>query len=226
MYRFKSFIAALRKTMLRAHRQAWAWQDEWFGLTMADIREIEKETAEALKKKMATSEDTDGDNDDEKDDDTTFARQSSTSSSIVGDIPPSVSPSASANSLAIAAAVQQHKSSESSGASAVLPEKSLPIQVQISDLSVTCNSPSEESVPNCTETLSFKSAENVMKGHHTARAKSSSKGALHSPGANSSKSFDLLASWRMESLVRKDSDSEPSDDDEFFDCLGKLLFMQ
>lgn len=211
-----SFITALRKTMLRAHRQAWAWQDEWFGLTMADIREIEKETAEALKKKMAASEDTDGDNDDEKDDDTTFARQSSTSSSIVGDIPQSVSPSASANSLAIAAAVQQHKSSESS-----VSEKALPIQVQISDLSVTCNSPSEESViPNCTETLSFKSVENVMKGHQAVKAKSSSKGALNSPGANSSKSFDLLASWRMESLVRKDSDSEPSDDDEFFDCLG------
>ncbi|KAK6029546.1 DDHD domain protein, partial [Ostertagia ostertagi] len=29
---------ALRNTMLRAHRQAWAWQDEWVGLTMTDIR--------------------------------------------------------------------------------------------------------------------------------------------------------------------------------------------
>lgn len=38
--------------MLRAHRQAWTWQDEWYGLTMADIRAIEKETQELLKKKM------------------------------------------------------------------------------------------------------------------------------------------------------------------------------
>lgn len=38
--------------MLRAHRQAWAWQDEWHGLTMEDIREIERQTADALKRKM------------------------------------------------------------------------------------------------------------------------------------------------------------------------------
>lgn len=43
---------ALRKTMLRAHRQAWAWQDEWHGLTMEDIREIERQTQLALKRKM------------------------------------------------------------------------------------------------------------------------------------------------------------------------------
>ncbi|XP_057661386.1 protein retinal degeneration B isoform X6 [Diorhabda carinulata] len=43
---------ALRKTMLRAHRQAWAWQDEWHGLTMEDIREIERQTQLALRRKM------------------------------------------------------------------------------------------------------------------------------------------------------------------------------
>ena len=43
---------ALRNTMLRAHRQAWVWQDEWFGLTMDDIRDFERKTAEELKKKM------------------------------------------------------------------------------------------------------------------------------------------------------------------------------
>ncbi len=34
----------LRRVMLRAHRQAWAWQDEWVGLTIADIRRLERET--------------------------------------------------------------------------------------------------------------------------------------------------------------------------------------
>lgn len=43
---------ALRKTMVRAHRQAWAWQDEWVGLTMDNIREIERQTQLALQKKM------------------------------------------------------------------------------------------------------------------------------------------------------------------------------
>lgn len=48
---------ALRKTMVRAHRQAWAWQDEWHGLTMEDIREIERQTQLALKRKMGQVED-------------------------------------------------------------------------------------------------------------------------------------------------------------------------
>ena len=39
--------------MLRAHIQAWVWQDEWVGLTMDDIRRIEQETQELLKKTMA-----------------------------------------------------------------------------------------------------------------------------------------------------------------------------
>ncbi|CAN9504594.1 unnamed protein product [Ophioblennius macclurei] len=43
----------LRKVMVRAHRQAWCWQDEWFGLTIQDIRQLELETQLALAKKMA-----------------------------------------------------------------------------------------------------------------------------------------------------------------------------
>ncbi|XP_061416960.1 membrane-associated phosphatidylinositol transfer protein 2-like isoform X2 [Lethenteron reissneri] len=43
----------LRKVMVRAHRQAWCWQDEWYGLTIADIRRLERETQLALAQKMA-----------------------------------------------------------------------------------------------------------------------------------------------------------------------------
>ena len=42
----------LRRVMLRAHRQAWAWQDEWEGLTMGDIRRLERETQLILQKKL------------------------------------------------------------------------------------------------------------------------------------------------------------------------------
>lgn len=42
--------------MVRAHRQAWAWQDEWFGLTMEQIRELERETQRALALKMKSVE--------------------------------------------------------------------------------------------------------------------------------------------------------------------------
>uniref|UniRef100_A0A8C0VP82 Phosphatidylinositol transfer protein membrane associated 2 n=1 Tax=Cyanistes caeruleus TaxID=156563 RepID=A0A8C0VP82_CYACU len=37
----------------RAHRQAWCWQDEWYGLTIEDIRQLEKEAQLMLAQKMA-----------------------------------------------------------------------------------------------------------------------------------------------------------------------------
>uniref|UniRef100_A0A915PX75 Phosphatidylinositol transfer protein n=1 Tax=Setaria digitata TaxID=48799 RepID=A0A915PX75_9BILA len=46
---------ALRNTMLRAHKQAWVWQDEWHGLTLEDVRELERDAAEHLSKLMARS---------------------------------------------------------------------------------------------------------------------------------------------------------------------------
>lgn len=42
----------LKNPQVGAHRQAWAWQDEWFGLTMEDIREFERETQLLLQRKM------------------------------------------------------------------------------------------------------------------------------------------------------------------------------
>ena len=38
--------------MLRAHCQAWAWQDEWVGLTIEDIRRLERETQIELRRKL------------------------------------------------------------------------------------------------------------------------------------------------------------------------------
>ena len=37
--------------MLQAHIQAWVWIDEWWGLTLEDIRRIEKETQLLLAEK-------------------------------------------------------------------------------------------------------------------------------------------------------------------------------
>ncbi|XP_044539418.1 membrane-associated phosphatidylinositol transfer protein 1-like, partial [Gracilinanus agilis] len=50
----------LRRVMLRAHRQAWCWQDEWTELSMADIRALEEETARMLARKMAKCTTPDG----------------------------------------------------------------------------------------------------------------------------------------------------------------------
>lgn len=41
--------------MLRAHRQAWAWQDEWVDLTMTDIRLLEEDAARYLSNMMSSS---------------------------------------------------------------------------------------------------------------------------------------------------------------------------
>lgn len=49
----------LRKTMLRAHRQAWCWQDEYHGLELSDIRRLERETQLALQQTMADAIETD-----------------------------------------------------------------------------------------------------------------------------------------------------------------------
>ena len=56
-YKVEQFIHDyIRKTLVRAHRQAWAWQDEWHGLTLEQIREMERETQECLAKMMKGSQ--------------------------------------------------------------------------------------------------------------------------------------------------------------------------
>jgi hypothetical protein len=34
--------------MVHAHCQAWAWQDEWYGMSLEDIRRMEEDTARML----------------------------------------------------------------------------------------------------------------------------------------------------------------------------------
>ena len=43
--------------MLMGHRQAWVWQDEWYGLTIEDIRKLEEETQRILARKMGALSD-------------------------------------------------------------------------------------------------------------------------------------------------------------------------
>jgi len=42
--------AALRDVFFMGHRQVFCWLDEWFGLTMEDVRKIEEETQHELEK--------------------------------------------------------------------------------------------------------------------------------------------------------------------------------
>ncbi|GAM29057.1 hypothetical protein SAMD00019534_122330, partial [Acytostelium subglobosum LB1] len=43
----------VRDVLLKAHKALFCWIDEWFGLTIEDIRRIEEETKQALAKAMA-----------------------------------------------------------------------------------------------------------------------------------------------------------------------------
>lgn len=79
----------LRRMMVRAHRQAWVWQDEWIGLTMKDIRRLEKETQIILRKKLGkpiSSDEADGDDsedtNDEKDKTLTMSAVNTTTKSV------------------------------------------------------------------------------------------------------------------------------------------------
>lgn len=52
-YKVEQFILdQIRKTLVRAHQQAWAWQDEWHGLSLEQIREMERETQASLARMM------------------------------------------------------------------------------------------------------------------------------------------------------------------------------
>lgn len=97
---------ALRRTMLRAHRQAWSWQDEWFGLNMDDIRRLERETQEVLAQKMLANS--------SKEDSNTNAIPASSSSSITPCPSQEQSLSKEAASSSDKLLVQRNKSQESS----------------------------------------------------------------------------------------------------------------
>lgn len=184
---------ALRKTMVRAHRQAWAWQDEWNGLTMEDIREIERQTQLALQKRMANAEggeETTNDNQDRTASNTTpqESNVATTLAATLGSIEKNEDPQ-SPPSARKSANMPTNTAGSSEGE--VSPEDS-PTEVP------EHSAPTEEKA-------------DAKKGWKKNKA------AMNSPCSN--KSFDMqIVNWRMESIVRE---SESGSEDEFFDCQGK-----
>ncbi|XP_033169134.1 protein retinal degeneration B isoform X2 [Drosophila mauritiana] len=186
---------ALRKMMLRAHRQAWAWQDEWFGLTIEDIRELERQTQLALAKKMGGGEECSDDSVSEPYVSTAAAAASTTGSErkkSAPAVPPIVTqqpPSAEASSDEEGEEEDDDEDENDAIGTGV-------------DLSANQGGSAQRS--------RSQSIQMAQKG------KFGSKGALHSP-VGSAHSFDLqVANWRMERL---EVDSKSNSDEEFFDCL-------
>ncbi|XP_076382329.1 retinal degeneration B isoform X5 [Megalopta genalis] len=183
---------ALRKTMVEAHRQAWAWQDEWHGLTMEDIREIEKQTQLALQKRMGAAEGGEESMDENQENATSNA-----------------SPQDSDVAATLAATLGSIEKNEDL--------QSPPSVRKSSDIQMTNTAGSSEGEvspeDSPTEVPELRSAPAEDKPD-PKKAWKKNKTAVHSPSSN--KSFDMqIANWRMESIVRE---SESGSEEEFFDC--------
>lgn len=192
--------------MLRAHRQAWAWQDEWHGLTMDDIRQIERQTQEALKKTMGGGGGaSDEDEEDGEDDDNNKACESIANSKENCYSNGRVSPACTAAAVASLSSIEK-------------PNLSPPA------LHMSPDSGAEEEEEDEKTVADTVAPEEQVTARRKLWSRSNSKATLHSPGSGSGKSFDVqMANWRMESIVR---DSDSASEEEFFDCQGKANQIQ
>ncbi|KAH8240401.1 hypothetical protein KR038_001418 [Drosophila bunnanda] len=207
---------ALRKMMLRAHRQAWAWQDEWHGLTIEDIRELERQTQLALAKKMGGGEEC-------SDDSTSEPYMSTAASTAVASTSGSEQRKKSAPAIP-PIVTQQPPSAEASSDEEEGEGEEEDDDEDENDAigrGVDLTTAQGSSSAQRSRSQSIQMANN--------KAKFGSKGALHSP-VGSAHSFDLqskkphaktaprrhVANWRMERL---EVDSKSNSDEEFFDCL-------
>ncbi|XP_076382325.1 retinal degeneration B isoform X2 [Megalopta genalis] len=182
---------ALRKTMVEAHRQAWAWQDEWHGLTMEDIREIEKQTQLALQKRMGAAEGGEESMDENQENATSNA-----------------SPQDSDVAATLAATLGSIEKNEDL--------QSPPSVRKSSDIQMTNTAGSSEGEvsPEDSPTEVPELSAPAEDKPDPKKAWKKNKTAVHSPSSN--KSFDMqIANWRMESIVRE---SESGSEEEFFDC--------
>ncbi|XP_021694919.1 protein retinal degeneration B isoform X2 [Aedes aegypti] len=235
---------ALRKTMVRAHRQAWAWQDEWYGLTMDDIREIERQTQLALQKKMG--------NEDDEDEDPSASENNSRQSNQFNSIEkteenstPQVmkKPTMAPPSPPIQ---PKHVSMQQYGQVPILqqPPKVKKHAVVVTTSTGDSSDEEDEDEDEDEEDEDEEEAANLnsQQSNHLSSGGggapkhfAGSKGQLHSP-LGSAHSFDLqiannhlhqnhhtvvqknVANWRMEKL---EVDSKSGSEEEFFDCLAR-----
>ncbi|XP_053678781.1 protein retinal degeneration B [Anopheles nili] len=231
---------ALRKTMLRAHRQAWAWQDEWHGLSMDDIREIERQTQLALKRKMGNEDagdeqEGDGEGTDAKsapEHDNRSANQiysiektneNSTPHMDKKEPIPVITTTVEGESGVVATArrYRKEKAKPSAGQSSdddeSLDEKQLSRRQKQAD--DDDEEEDEEDDEEEDEGERVRGRGQPQGAFLRKQNNTGSKSKLHSP-LGSAHSFDLqVANWRMEKL---EVDSKSGSEEEFFDCLGDM----
>ncbi|XP_066591659.1 protein retinal degeneration B isoform X3 [Prorops nasuta] len=183
---------ALRKTMVRAHRQAWAWQDEWNGLTMEDIREIERQTQLALQRTMGLGESNEDIIQEERDNNSASSIMTPQDSNVAKTL------------AATLGSIEKNEDLQSP------PSHRKPSDIPIINTAASSEgdvSPGDSptDIPDLRKPQENINSKKVWKKNNTG---------LHSP--SSAKTFDIqMANWRMESIVRE---SESDSEDEFFDC--------
>ncbi|XP_011708156.1 PREDICTED: protein retinal degeneration B isoform X2 [Wasmannia auropunctata] len=195
---------ALRKTMVRAHRQAWAWQDEWIGLTMEDIREIERQTQLALQRKMGLG-DSEGGPGELEDGETRKSATATTTTSNTTATATSTEQSAVAKTLAATlGSIEKNEVVQSP------PSLRKPSDIPIINTAAS----SEGEISPGDSPVDLDEIKSAATGGKTKKKWMKNNMPLHSPNTN--KNFDIqIANWRLESIVRE---SESGSDDEFFDC--------
>ncbi|XP_076674034.1 retinal degeneration B isoform X4 [Andrena cerasifolii] len=184
---------ALRKTMVRAHKQAWAWQDEWDGLTMEDIREIERQTQLALQRRMGAVE---------------GGEEATEENQEKGTSNATMTPQESDVAMTLAATLGSIEKNED--------PQSPPSLRKSSDIGMTSTAVSSEGEASPEDSPTEVPELRNVPAEETGDAKKGwkTKAAMHSPISN--KSFDMqMVNWRMESIVRE---SESGSEEEFFDC--------
>ncbi|XP_042885235.1 protein retinal degeneration B-like isoform X12 [Penaeus japonicus] len=205
---------ALRKTMLRAHRQAWAWMDEWWGLTIEDIRNIEKETQDLLAKKYGAGEDEEGEEEE--------GDRGNVTPEVNADLPqsPSVSSDRTPN-------LEQLSQSDSFRTSNDLGERHLyedeegVVKGGIKNINNNNNDMDGNDSRRFSGTSpKLRRRELNVSMDSVLTDETRKRGSWSRSGSRNTLNSQNQANWRMES-IRRDSESSGSDE-EFFDCQEDL----
>ncbi|XP_042885211.1 protein retinal degeneration B-like isoform X9 [Penaeus japonicus] len=206
---------ALRKTMLRAHRQAWAWMDEWWGLTIEDIRNIEKETQDLLAKKYGAGEDEEGEEEE--------GDRGNVTPEVNADLPqsPSVSSDRTPN-------LEQLSQSDSFRTSNDLGERHLyedeegVVKGGIKNINNNNNDMDGNDSRRFSGTSpKLRRRELNVSMDSVLTDETRKRGSWSRSGSRNTLNSQNQANWRMES-IRRDSESSGSDE-EFFDCQGSAI---
>ena len=189
--------------MLMGHRQAWVWQDEWYGLTIEDIRHLEEETQRILARKMGALSDhaitNSPSQDRDSDQEVGFANDKSRGSVIY------VQENNNSTKLDLIskASLDESEGNVSSSPVAIMVEK--------------FGFDEEDPCKVLNNKLSRKIAHDLECNGIGQKDMSSTSDSSAGRGLSQA---ELLKGWRMSTIETAESDSG---DDEFFDAQGIIL---